>query len=131
MQDTQILSLTLPVDLVELYQQEAKSKNITLDDLVVQRLFSCRKHNANRGVYFNDADRSELEKLTGGRIVYEASDALKRIRNQQSIRLGNTQVTLAPTLLTRLKSRCSKAMDFKQYLRKQAVEGLERAANMR
>lgn len=131
MQDTQILSLTLPVDLIELYEEEAKVKDIPLDKLITERLFSCRKHNSNRGVYFNDADRSELEKLTGGRIVYEAKDALTRIRNQQSIRLGNTQVTLAPTLLTRLKSRCSKAMDFKEYLRKQAIEGLERTAMMR
>lgn len=131
MQNTQILSLTLPVDVLELYEAEAKEKGQTLDEVVTKRLFLCRQHNANRGVYFNDAERSELEKLTGGRIVYEASDALKRIRNQQSIRLGNTQVTLAPTLLTRLKSRCSRAMDFKTYLRKQAIEGLERAANMR
>jgi hypothetical protein len=129
--NTQILSLTLPVDVLELYEQEAQEKGKTLDEVITTRLFSCRQHNANRGVYFNDADRSELEKLTGGRIVYEAADALKRLRNQQSIRLGNTQVTLAPTLLTRLKSRCSRAMDFKQYLRKQAIEGLERAANMR
>lgn len=131
MNDTQILSLTLPVDVIELYEQDAKERGKTLNEVVTQRLFSCRQHNANRGVYFNDAERSELEKLTGGRIVYEAKDALKRIRNQQSIRLGNTQVTLAPTLLTRLKSRCSRAMDFKTYLRKQAIEGLERAANMR
>lgn len=127
----QILSLTLPADILELYEQEAEEKGITLDELVTNRLFTCRKHNANRGVYFNDKERGELERLTGGRIIYEADDALKRIRNQLSIRLGNTQVTLAPTLLTRLKSRCSKAMDFKQYLRKQAIEGLERAANMR
>ncbi len=131
MPDTQILSLTLPVDVIELYEQDAKERGKTLNEVVTERLFSCRQHNSNRGVYFNDAERSELEKLTGGRIVYEAKDALKRIRNQQSIRLGNTQVTLAPTLLTRLKSRCSRAMDFKTYLRKQAIEGLERAANMR
>ncbi len=131
MPDTQILSLTLPVDIVELYEEEAKSKGKTLDEVVIERLFSCRKHNSNRGVYFNDAERSELEKLTGGRIVYEAEDALKRIRNQLSIRLNNTQVTMSPTLLTRLKSRCSKAMDFKEFLRKQAIEGLERVAMMR
>ncbi len=131
MSDTQIVSISLPVDVIELYEQEARDRDKPFNEVIVERLFSCRKHNANRGVYFNDADRSELEKLTGGRIVYEASDALKRIRNQQSIRLGNTQVTLAPTLLTRLKSRCSKAMDFKAFLRKQAIEGLERAANMR
>jgi hypothetical protein len=129
--NTQILSLTLPVDVLELYEAEAKEKGLTLDEVVTKRLFLCRQHSANRGVYFNDKERSELEKLTGGRIVYEAEDALKRIRNQLSIRLGNTQVILAPTLLTRLKSRCSRAMDFKQYLRKQAIEGLERAANMR
>lgn len=131
MSDTQIVSISLPVDVIELYEQEARDRDKPLNEVIIERLFSCRKHNANRGAYFNDADRSELEKLTGGRIVYEASDALKRIRNQQSIRLGNTQVTLAPTLLTRLKSRCSKAMDFKAFLRKQAIEGLERAANMR
>lgn len=127
----QILSLTLPVELLELYEEEARTKGKTLDEVVTQRLYSCRKHDDNRGVYFNDSQRNELERLTGGRIIREAEDALKRIRNQQSIRLDNTQVTLAPTLLTRLKSRCSKAMDFKEFLRKQAIEGLERFAMMR
>lgn len=131
MPDTQILSLTLPVELLELYEEEARTKGKTLDEVVRERLYSCRKHNDNRGVYFNDSERNELERLTGGRIIREARDALTRITNQQSIRLDNTQVTMSPTLLTRLKSRCSKAMDFKEFLRKQAIEGLERVAMMR
>lgn len=131
MQDTQILSLVLPVDVVVLYEAQAEEEGKTLNEVIIKRLHLCRKHNANRGVYFNDAERSELEKLTGGRIVYEAKDALKRLRNQQSIRLNNTQVTMSPGLLTRLKSRCSRAMDFKTYLVKQAIEGLERTAMMR
>ena len=125
------LSLTIPEDLFDLYEQESVEKEKTIDEVIIERLYACRHHHSSRGLYFNDEERSELESLTGGRILNTPQDAIKRVRNMESIRLGNIQVTISPTILTRLKSRCSRNMDFTEFVRTQAIHGLEQFVMLR
>ncbi len=125
------LSLIIPEDLYDLYEQEAEEKEKTLNEVIIERLYACRHHHSSRGLYFDDSERSELESLTGGRILNTPQDAIKRIRNMESIRLGNVQVVVPPAVLTRLKSRCSRNMDFPEFVKTQAIHGLEQFVMLR
>lgn len=125
------LSLTIPEELYELYEREAEEKSKTVDEVVINRLYVCRGHDSSRPIYFNDEERSKLESLTGGRILPDAKTALRRIINQASIILDSTKVAFSPTLLNRLKSRCGRNQPFTQFVKDEAVKGLERFAMMR
>lgn len=125
------LSLSIPEELYELYEQEATDQEKTIDEVVINRLYICRGHDSDRPIYFNDAERSELESLTGGRILPDAKTALRRLTNQSSLLLDNAKVKFGPTLLNRLKSRCGRNQSFTQFVKEKAIEGLERYAMMR
>jgi len=125
------LSLTIPEDLYELYAQEAEDQGKTIDEVVISRLYTCRGHDSSRPLYFNDQERSELESLTGGRILPDAKTTLLRLANQVSLLLDNTKVKFSPALLNRLKSRCGRNQSFSQFVRDEAIKGLERYAMMR
>lgn len=125
------ISLTIPEDLLELYDDEAARAQKTTEEVIISRLYRCRHHDAERELYFNDKERNELEVLTGGRILNDAKSALDRIRTALSLRIDNIQVSLKPNLLSRIRSRCSKNMDFPQFVKRQTIEGLERFAQLR
>lgn len=125
------ISFSIPEDLYLLYEQDAKDVDKTVEEIIIKRLHTCRGHNASRPLYFDDKQRGRLEAMTGGRILTDADAAIRRLENQASIRLDNTKVAIKPTLLTRLKSRCGRNQPFPEFVKKQAIEGLERYAMMR
>lgn len=125
------ISFSIPEDLYLLYEQDAKDVDKTVEEIIIARLHTCRRHNASRPIYFNDEQRGKLEAMTGGRILTDADVAIRRLENLASIQLDNTKVTFKPTLLTRLKSRCGRTQSFPEFVKKQAIEGLERYAMMR
>jgi len=45
--------------------------------------------------------------------------------------LDNTKVKFSPALLNRLKSRCGRNQSFPQFVKDEAIKGLERYAMMR
>jgi len=125
------LSLTIPEDLFELYEEEASENNETIEEAIIRRLWVCRGHDSARSLYFNDEERSKLESLTGGRILSDANTAIKRLENLASVRLDGTKVAFEPALLARLKSRCGRNQSFPDFVKDKAIEGLERYAMMR
>jgi len=125
------ISFSIPEDLYELYEQEAADQDKTIEEVMIQRLWTCRGHDSSRPLYFSDEERGKLESITGGRILPDASTAIRRLENQASLHLDNTKVTFKPTLLSRLKSRCGRNQSFTAFVKKQAIEGLERYAMMR
>ena len=125
------VSFSIPEDLYLLYEQDAKDVDKTVEEIIIARLHTCRRHNASRPLYFNDEQRALLERMTGGRILMDADAALRKLENQATIRLDNTKVAIKPTLLTRLQSRCGRTQSFPEFVTKQAIEGLARYAMLR
>jgi len=125
------VSFSIPEDLYTIYEQDAADSNKTVEEVIISRLYTCRGHDSSRALYFSDKQRGRLEAMTGGRILPDADTALRRLENQASIHLDNTKVTLSPTLLTRLKSRCGRNQSFIEFVKEKAIEGLERYAMMR
>ena len=125
------VSFSIPEDLYTIYEQDARDEDKTVEEIIIARLYTCRGHDSSRPLYFNDEQRGRLEAMTGGRILGDADVAIRRLENLASIQLDNTKVTFKPTLLTRLKSRCGRNQSFPEFVKKQAIEGLERYAMMR
>ena len=80
-------------------------------------------------LYFNDAERARLEALLGKNLS-SAQDALQLLARSYTIRIDNCHITLKPTLLARLKSRCF-VKDFKTWLSTLIVQELERYSGLR
>jgi len=125
------VSFSIPEDLYAIYEQDAADLDKTVEEVIISRLYTCRGHDSSRALYFDDKQRGRLEAMTGGRILPDADTALRRLENQASIHLDNTKVAFTPTLLSRLKSRCGRNQSFTEFVKKQAIEGLERYAMMR
>ena len=129
------VELTLPDSLLDEYREQAEAANVPVEELLAQRLDSCKTHSATKGIYFNDKQRQRLQSLTGGTVLSDAEDALSRIESAQSfwVALPNgdaTQVDLHPNLLSRLKTRCF-GSTLGDLIKTETVHGLERFVGMR
>ena len=99
---------------------------------MAERLRRCVDHSASRAVYFNDAERSELETLTGGHLINTATEALARIRATVTILAGEVEVIVPQDILARAASRAaSYRISTEEWLRRELLVGLERATGMR
>lgn len=129
------VEITLSDAVVDAYRELAKRKGETLEKILEDRLIACLDYDANRPLYFDDEERNELERLTGGRVISEPREALRRIKNCQSIWITDPEeepvkVQLSPALLSRLLSRAFRRTR-EQTLREETVKGLERFCGMR
>ena len=123
------LRVYLSSDVVGRYLEQAEKAGVDVEQLLSDRLAACVTHTAAKPIYFNDAERQELEKMLGKNIV-TTKDLLAQIRNAISVRIGTQKITLKPGLLSRLKTRCL-GMRWEEFLEKIITEDLERYAGMR
>jgi len=103
------LRVYLSSDVVGRYLEQAEKAGVDIEQLLSDRLAACVTHTAAKPIYFNDAERQELEKMLGKNIV-TTKDLLAQIRNAISVRLG---------------------MRWEEFLEKIITEDLERYAGMR
>jgi hypothetical protein len=126
------LQLHLPEPVVMQYEDQARRDKVTCEKEMEDRLRRCVSHTATRGLYFNDAQRSELEKMTGGHFIDSPEQALSRIRNVVKVRVGNVTVELNQQVLDRAASRAAAfRMPVEKWLEKEIIEGMERATGLR
>lgn len=126
------LQLSVPDSVVEQYELQARAAGVSLEKVCADRLRTSVTHTAGRGLYFTDPERSELERLTGGHTVPDASTALTRIKATMTLHVGDIAVVVTGRVLARCASRATSVRkSLEDFVRKEVVEGLERVCGLR
>lgn len=125
------LRVELPEEVIARYDDHTPS-GMSIEDIMAKRLASCVDHNATRGLYFNDEQRSELEKILGGHVLNSADAAIQRGRALSTVKVGGVDIQLDQTLLKRAESRAlGMRMSIEEWLAKEITVGLETAVGLR
>jgi|SRR5579872_4846766 len=96
------LPLSEPV--IEKYRSEALNYGITVEELMANRLMECASYNATKPLYFDDAQRRELEAILG-RNIDKPPTVLAMLKKTLSIKINGIAVTLTPDVIQRLQTR--------------------------
>jgi len=133
MSETKVrLTLSIPEDLYMKYEQHAQERKISIEREILERLQRCQSYTAGRPLYFNDAERSELEHVTGGWSLENAASAISRIKQLVRVAIGEVKVDLDDRVLQRAGHRAKaekKSLD--TWIVREVTEGLERSVGLR
>lgn len=126
------LTITIPESIVSRYESQAKAVALPVEKVLSDRLRACVDHTSGRGLYFNDAERSHLERITGGHIIPNTAIALDKIRTVVSLKVDDVTIELSERILARCASRAkSERKSFSDYVKKEVIQGLERVVGLR
>lgn len=125
------VKIELPEALYLQYEEEGARNVRSAEEEIVKRLNGCKEHNANRGLYFNDKERKELETLTGRHIAGKPEVLLARLRNAMKLKVGDVEIILDSHILNRLITRVFRGQTLEGSIEKWVVEALEKHAGMR
>lgn len=127
-----LVKLSIPANVYAQYEEQAKLAKQSVEKTLADRLRTCVAHTSGRGLYFNDAQRSALERITGGHIISDAETALTKVRMTVEIDVGGVTVELNDRVLARCATRAkSERKTFEQYVTRNVIEGLERCCGLR
>jgi len=131
--DTRVrVQLSIPEDVVVQYEAQSKTVKQSLEKTLSDRLRSCVNHTSGRGLYFNDEQRSHLERITGGHIITDANMALQKIKVVVELQVAGVTVELNERVLARCTSRAkSERKTFEEYVKKEVIQGLEKSVGLR
>lgn len=76
-----IIKLAIPADLYEEYKQLAEAQQLTVAELMVDRLRRCRTHSSIRSLYFPTSQLTQLESLLQKRPIESPDHALTLVKN--------------------------------------------------
>jgi hypothetical protein len=126
------IQLHIPEATAILYEAQAKLVKQPVEKVMSDRLRTCVNHTSGRGLYFNDAQRSELERVTGGHLISDADTALQKIKVVVQLKVGDIEVALTGRVLERAMARAkSERRTLEDYVRKEVIQGLERSTGLR
>lgn len=126
------IQLHIPESTYDSYSAQAAAAKLAVEKICSDRLRTCVTHTSGRGLYFTDAERSDLERITGGHLISDAPTALQRIKTTVTLRVGDISVELTDRVLQRASSRAkSVRKSLEEYVRKEVIEGLERSVGIR
>ena len=128
--ETTRLTVRLPNDLLETYDDQAKGENLSLEELITKRLARCVSHTSDRDLHIPSDSRQKLELLLN-KNYFSAAVFIQDLKNALSMSIQGTQVTLDPNVLSRLKSRDQEGRGFPKFLQKLVVELLEQYVGLR
>jgi len=127
-----LVKLSIPAATFAQYEGQAKLAKHSVEKILSDRLRTCVDHTSGRGLYFNDAQRSHLERITGGHLINDAEMALTYVKTTVEVTVGGVVVELTDRVLQRCASRAkSERKSLEQYVTKEVIQGLERACGLR
>lgn len=126
------ISVSLPENVVKLYEETAAKNGRTLEDELAERLKRCRLYTAGRPIYFNDSERNELERITGGHQLKTAQDALEHIRKAITVDVSNVKVEIDGRLMQRVLWRAkAERKTVGEFVTREVLHGIQAACGMR
>lgn len=126
-----LIKLELPEKLYEEYERMGGISGRSAEEEIAERLKRCQKHTASRPLYFNDEERGELERLTGGHLAQSPEVVLGRLRTAMSIVVEDVTIVINANLLQRLSTRVFRGQTMEGVITKVVKEALERHCGMR
>lgn len=81
------VTVRVPQRVYDEYRRVAAAQEQEIEEVMSHRLVSCRSHNAIRGLWFGDSDRSSLEDLLQKRPLESALQALSVLRTGGAFKL--------------------------------------------
>ncbi len=98
------IQLELPDDIIDAYERQSTSSR-PAETLIAERLRACSTHNAQRGIYLNDTQRAEVERLLGGRMLNDGEALVHTLRTAYSVQIGGAEVVLPEQMYLFIQSR--------------------------
>lgn len=123
------VSVDLPADVLADYTSQAMDRNVTVEELLSQRLTASVNYTARTPIYLDDAQRQALQKVLGTTLS-SPHDLVTRVSNLAQMTVEGTTVPVQAHILTRLRTRCF-GMSLPDYLKMLTVRALESEAGLR
>ena len=124
------LTLELDEALVDLYEEQAMARGITLEDMLKERLHRCQSHLATKPLYLDDAQRAKLEEALG-HTFSSAEQAIAQVITATTLQVGDVGVEIRPQLAARLSTRVFRGETWEQVIQREVTRGLEAFCGMR
>ena len=123
------ITLAISEELLAQYEAQANGKKI--ETVLLKRLTESVNHTAQRGLYFGDAERQELEKVFS-KMLNSPGDVLKCLKSAVTAEVGGIKVQIPEKILYRLKSRASmERATVEEYTAREILYALERVTGLR
>jgi hypothetical protein len=120
----------LPETIYDQYVEQAIARNRNTEEVLTERLCRTKDHTALNGLYFNDDEKRELEKIIG-HMVGDAAGALLRLKTTVVVDVGDVKVELDTKLVARLRTRVFRGQTFEGNVQRETKRGLEEYVGMR
>lgn len=88
--------LKVPQHVYDDYKKSAGAQEMTVEELMQYRLLACKNHNALRGLWFSDSERTTLENILQKWPLETASQAIGLIQRAGLIKFDALEITLTP-----------------------------------
>lgn len=104
--------IELPQAVLNQYERQGFEQGLCIEDLLSRRLTSTLDQTSSRGLYFNDAQREELEQALGGGTFKGAEAVLKALTLRYTVRVQDAKpFKLEEGLYTTLKERSNETKE--------------------
>lgn len=124
-----IIKLRMPEELYQAYEAQAGKGSV--EKAILDRLRRCQTYTAGRPLYFNDAERGELEHITGGWSLPNAETALTRVKQLVKVRVGEVEIELDERILQRMAHRAkAERKEFNVWVTREVTQGLMRSTGL-
>ncbi len=118
-------AIALSGDIVAEYEKQAQAAGIPMEQYIEMRLRRCKRHNAERPLYFNDQQRQELEETLGGQLFGDAAGVVAYIHKRYRFSIENMRIALDADLMQAVQIRAEETnTDIKEFLRDAIMAGI-------
>jgi hypothetical protein len=122
-------TITISDEAYQAYEKFAARKRISMDQALSGRLDAFADCEAVKGLFFNDAERQELERIAG-RNFSSAREVIEAVCRALTVKVGGVEVAIPAEMAARLKSRCQER-NFEKWLADLISEKLSEYVNFR
>lgn len=123
------ITLTLPTSLTDIYEEQAIASGRLLEDEIAERLKRCMNHRAGRPLYFNDDQRSRIERITG-HLVGDPETVLNQIEHAVSLKVDGIEIELPAQLQQRIRTRVWRGETYEGVVKREVLKRLQQFTGM-
>jgi hypothetical protein len=118
-------AIVLSGDILAEYEKQAQATGIPVEQFIEKRLARCKRHSAERPLYFNDAQRRELEETLGGELFVDAGGVNAVLNRRYRFSIEGLRISLDADLQQAVNIRAQEMnMDVKDFLKEATMAGV-------
>lgn len=128
------VTLTLSEHAFDSYYEQGiasgRNPDTAAEEEITQRLHKCIDHTAVTPLYFNDAERAELQKELGHPITNPAW-VVRKLKELLTLKVDKIEVPLDAKLQARIRTRVFRGETYETVIKREVVQALERYVGLR